>query len=516
MRPHLRLAIALVLGAAAPAAPACAAVVVPSDFVDRLVAGDLVEPVNFDFLPDGRLLIVERATARIRLVVPGAIAQPGPVGTIPDVEAGFGDQGLLGIAVDPRWPASPYVYVHHTCASGPTIRIERWTLSGDLAHAAGGALTLDPQSRRDVLADLPSTLVEHNGGTLVFGPDSLLYAALGDDDVRCAAQDVHDYRGKILRLDVRGIPEGPGPAPPLPSLVPADSLVGPDPVADLVWHLGLRNPWSFDFDPVSGAMAIADVGNSGWEEIDIVPSGRRNFGWPMFEGPAEYDANCAPGAMADVTSPDYAYPHAGGGALSAVILGGVCRPASAGPPGAFPAAYWSDVFFLDLYTGRLRRLKNVSGGWTIAAPVAGQPSADDWGTGFQYVPRMRFGADGALWYVGGSTLHRIAARDALVGVPPVTRPGPGALARSAAPNPASGAVAFTLTLPRPGAARLDVFDADGRLVRRLADAPEEAGTVRRTWDGRGEHGERVRPGVYFARLAVSGQATAQRLVVLAP
>ena len=492
----------------------------PADFLDELVAGNLAEPVNFDFLPDGRILLVERATARIRLVVPGAAVQPAPVGTIPDVESGVGDQGLLGIAIDPRWPDHPYVYVHSTCAATPNIKVVRYALAGDLSFQAEGGLTLDAPSRREVLSDLPSDNAIHNGGTLVFGPDDLLYVSLGDDNIRCSAQDRHQMRGKILRLDVRGIPDGPGPVWPYSLLVPPGNPYRNDldPRTGLVWHRGLRNPWSFDFDPRNQRMAIADVGNRAWEEVDVVQAGGGNFGWPIFEGPEVYDPDCTEDDLSGLIQPAYSYAHASPTSGGAIILGGICYPA-ADVAESFPADYWGDVFYFDLYDGRLKRLKETTGTWAIAPPVPGQPAADDWGLGFEFANRMRFGGDGGLWYLRGSELRRISYHGTPVGVPPPANGDNSGLRLAAFPSPARGAVTVEYSRPGPGPGdvELDVFDAHGRRIRRLDVDPAEApGPIRRTWDGRGDGGERVRPGVYFVRLLAGGERVTRRVVVLGP
>jgi len=131
--------ILLVVTAAQPVG----AVELPTDFVDELVGYGLIQPVNFDFLPDGRILLVERTTAHIRLVLPGVGTLSDPVGTVPDVGVANGEQGLLGIAVDPRWPVAPYLYVQHTSASTQNIKVVRFEATGDLDFTGDGALSLD-------------------------------------------------------------------------------------------------------------------------------------------------------------------------------------------------------------------------------------------------------------------------------------------------------------------------------------------------------------------------------------
>ena len=474
---------------------------VPTDFTDEGIASDLDRPVNFDFLPDGRVLVVEQMAARIRLVHPDVPGPADTVGTVTDVRTTMVDEGLLGIAVDPRWPAFPYVYVHYTSSLSPNIKITRFTLTGDLDGTGDGRLTLDPASRRDVLADLPDDVWLHNGGTIVFGPDHRLYVALGDDGVECSAQDIHQLRGKILRLDTTPIEDGGGPAPPYSLLaVPGNPYYGDqDPRARLVWHFGLRNPWTFDFDPNDGTMAIADVGEFTWEEIDVTTESNRNFGWPLFEGPAIYYTGCSNPPLATLTPPSFAYTRDSTGAGLTVILGGICYD----PPGAataFPPEYARQVFYFDFQEGRVRRLDCTDGTCTPSAPVDGQPAPDAWATGLEYAARMRFGPDGRLWYVQGTELRRIA-HVGLIGVPGDPFADGGGPALRGSPSPTSGPIAFDYRAAPGASPRIRLYSLAGRLVRTLAPGDATApGGGRVVWDGADERGQAVSPGIYFARL----------------
>ena len=156
---------------------------VPDDFVDLPVVGGLSEPTNLCFLPDGRLLVVEQRTAMVRLVVQGAFGATDPILTVPNVNSVGGEQGLLGVAVDPGWPAKPYVYVYYDYELTPNTRLSRFTASGDLAGTGSGSFTLDPASRYDVLTIIPDDDWIHNGGSVRFGIDGMLYLASGDDGV---------------------------------------------------------------------------------------------------------------------------------------------------------------------------------------------------------------------------------------------------------------------------------------------------------------------------------------------
>jgi glucose/arabinose dehydrogenase len=335
MVPAARVALAacVYLALAVPRA-ASAQAVLPTGFADQLVVGGLSFPTGIAFLPDGRLLFVEQNSARIRLLVNDALAATDPVATVPNVRIG-GERGLLGIAVDPGFPARPYVYVHCNDASALVVRISRFTVGGDLTFTGNGSLTINTATRYDLIASVPDLNSNHNGGTLRFGPDGMLYASFGEDDAGCAAQDTSGLRGVILRLDVSRLPAGGGgPAPRALITPPGNPFANGGLNARLIWAFGLRNPFRFHIDPLNGALFIADVGESQWEEIDRAPAGGLDFGWVRFEGPELHDATCALALPA--TPPIHYYDRSGTTAAS--ISAGLYRP-PAGAARPFPGEY---------------------------------------------------------------------------------------------------------------------------------------------------------------------------------
>lgn len=390
--------ILIALAALAPHA-AHAQATVPTGFADQLVASGFSYPVGMALLPDGRVLVIEQR-GRVRLIVGGHIATTDPVGTVPSVNNLGGERGLLGIAVDPAWPARPYLYTHSTNTGSPArIHVSRFTVSGDLSGTGDGNLTFDPASRYELLTQIPDDATNHNGGTLRFGTDAMLYVSLGEDAQPCAAQDTSSLRGVILRLDVTRLPAGAG-GPPDPSLI---TPVGNPFVASggrnarLIWAYGLRNPFRFHVDPSNGALFIGDVGQDTWEEVSVATQGGMNFGWPIREGNAAYSSACPP--VGSLTSPIFVFGHNEG--ASVMSAGVYRRPASA--VNGFPPSYEGDYFFSDYTTGYLWRLKRGTGGWAVAASVPGQPSSQHWGTGFDTVPDYLQGPDGGLWYCSQSS-----------------------------------------------------------------------------------------------------------------
>lgn len=500
------------------------AATVPTGFTDESAvtvgAGAALDrPIGMTFLPDGRVLVVEQKSAKLRLFVQGALSATDPVATLPGVRTSGNEQGLLGIAVDPGWPARPYLYVHCDDASGAWIRVSRYTAAGDLAFATDGHLSVDPATRYDLLNRLPDNASNHNGGTVRFGPDGMLYVSLGEDANRCAAQDSSFLGGKILRLDVSRLPAGAGGPPPFALLIPPGNPWGaaPDSAARLVWAQGLRNPFRFGVDPLDGALYVGDVGESTWEEIDRIPNGGGNYGWPRREGPLTLSPSCANPLVTGV-APIYAYDRTGS---SASIIGGCIYRRPSGSPTRLPPEYEGDLFFSEYYTGFLRRLKGSGSSWALAAPVAGQPTASDWGQGFGQVSDWAVGPDGALWYCRQSLgfaantgdIRRIVATSGAAVPPP---PAPvGVEFAPARPTPAVGRATLHYTLSAAARVSLALFDAAGRRVR-LLEPPQQKPADRYdvAWDGTDDSGRAVGSGLYFARLEVAGRAMVRRVTLL--
>ena len=470
------------------------------------------------FLPDSRILVIEKNTARVRLVIGNAISSTDPVLLVPNVQGAGSEQGLLGIAVDPGWPARPYVYLQYTSTLDPHIRISRFTVSGDLSFTGNGALTADPASRYDVISDIVDNYVFHNGGGLRFGTDGMLYSALGEDLEACYAQLLTTLYGKILRLDVSGLPPGPGGPPPYSAITPPGNpfVAHPDIRAHLIWAYGVRNPYSFDVDPSNGDLMIADVGEVKQEELSWATGPGMNFGWPVREGyvPGPSVLSCAGLDTTGFTRPVYAYPHDDEFGSAVISMGFYRRP-----PGAatgFPAEYEGDFFFTDVGPGWIRRLKRDGASWSLAPLVPGQPSLERWG--HQPEGRITFGgvgSDGALYYVfyhPAGQIRRIVHHDPLVGVG--GGPRPGTLLEAPRPVPARGHVRLAYTLETAGEVELAVYDAAGRHVRRLADGVEPAGRREVRWDGRDDAGREVEAGLYFARLRAQGGVSTRRIPLL--
>ena len=239
------------------------------------------------------LYVVEQ-TGRIRVVRDGEVL-PKPFLDLSSQVSCCGEQGLLSVAFAPDYANSGLLYVDYTDRAGDTRVVE-------YRRAPGSAQPLaDPGSARIVLrVDQP--FPNHNGGLVVFGPDRLLYVGLGDGgsegDPERNGQDLSTLLGKILRID-------PRPSDGRPYSVPASNPFVEKPGArPEIYSYGLRNPWRFAFDPANRDLAIGDVGQNRFEEVDLVGPGEglgANFGWSALEGSEPYnDDQNAPGAIPPV------------------------------------------------------------------------------------------------------------------------------------------------------------------------------------------------------------------------
>ena len=336
-------ALLAVLAFAAAAAPASAQVELVS-FSDqsyaapRHLAGDPSDP--------SRVFVVE-AGGTIRLIEGGITRAPAFLNISADVCAPAdgcgGESGLFSIAFAPDYASSGLFYVFFTRAvpAGTHELVIREFRAADPNDADEGA-------GRDVLVIPHPVNQNHNGGQLQFGPDGHLYIATGDgggaNDPRNNAQNLSSLLGKLLRIDPAGA------APGQYSIPPDNPFAGATPGRDEIYAYGLRNPYRFSFDRITGDLAIGDVGQGAWEEIDFMPSGTAlgaNFGWDCFEGSALAtsatkpipDPQCAP-APGNHTPPvlEYARPPSG----AAVNGGYVVRDPSV--PSLFGRYVYADSF----------------------------------------------------------------------------------------------------------------------------------------------------------------------------
>jgi glucose/arabinose dehydrogenase len=239
------------------------------------VANGLVKPVYLTHAGDDRLFVVEQ-DGTIRIIQDGAILPQPFLNIDPLVGSGGSEQGLLSMTFHPKYEENGRFFIYYTDNDGGTV-VARYQVSADDPNQA------DPDSAV-VLLTLPQPYGNHNGGQLHFGPDGYLYVGLGDggsaNDPLAAGQDKSMLLGKLLRLDVDFAENG--------YAVPASNpFVNDEGARNEIWAYGLRNPWRFSFDRLTGDLYIADVGQNIWEEVNFQPAdslGGENYGWNIMEG----------------------------------------------------------------------------------------------------------------------------------------------------------------------------------------------------------------------------------------
>lgn len=257
------------------------------------------------------------------------------MGTIPDVYMGSSELGLLGFAWHPNAAENRWAFVNYTLLEGDQVRTRVARLRAD-----EGFTSFDMDALETLLT-IDQPYENHNGGHLVFGPDGYLYIGVGDGgsagDPQGNAQNRDVLLGKLLRIDVDG---------GAPYAIPADNPFAEGGGAPEVYAWGLRNPWRFFFDPESGALWLGDVGQGGWEELDLVELGG-NYGWNHMEG-----AHCYRPAQdcetAGMILPVAEYGREGANKASIVggpVYRGMAIPGLIGAP-----------LFADVYSGTLSAL----------------------------------------------------------------------------------------------------------------------------------------------------------------
>jgi glucose/arabinose dehydrogenase len=343
------------------------AATVPTGFAEAQFGSNVASPTAMAFAPDGRLFVCQQ-TGQLRVIKNGALL-PTPFVSL-SVDSS-GERGLLGIAFDPNFSSNQFVYLYYTTNVAPIHnRISRFIANGDVAVAGSETVLVD--------LDNLSSATNHNGGAIHFGPDGKLYAGVGENANSSNAQTLGNRLGKILRYNSDG--SIPTDNPFFNTATGANRAI---------WALGLRNPFTFGFQPGTGRLFINDVGQSTWEEINDGIAGS-NYGWPTCEGA------CTP-ANANFRDPLFQYGHGTSGTTGCAIVGG----AFYNPPlNQFPASFFGKYFFGDLCSGWIR----------LFDPSTGMASG--FATGISTLVDLQIGPDGCLYYLAqgnGGQVFRVAA-----------------------------------------------------------------------------------------------------------
>ena len=307
-----------------------------------LIASGLTSALYVTASPgDTNRVFVVQQSGVIRVVFRDSLLTP-PFLDLSGIISYGGERGLLSLAFHPNYASNGYFYVDYTAPDG-ALTVARYHVSANInvGDAASG----------QVLLSIPHAAnSNHNGGLVTFGPDGYLYIGTGDGggggDPDGNGQDSTVLLGKILRIDVNG-------AFPY-AIPPSNPFVGRPPAAPEVWAYGMRNPWRFSFDRVTGDFYIGDVGQVAYEEIDFAPAGDlggHNYGWNTMEGLHCY-APATGCVMTGLVLPVYEYSHASG---NCSITGGYVYRGTRNP------SLLGRYFFADYCVGRVRSLRMVAG-----------------------------------------------------------------------------------------------------------------------------------------------------------
>jgi glucose/arabinose dehydrogenase/endonuclease YncB( thermonuclease family) len=427
---------ALVLAQAPPSGT------LPGGFSQELVASGLNEPTGFTFVPDGRILVTEKA-GLVRVIKNGALLASPMIDLRGRVNDYF-DHGLLGIAVDPNFATNGFVYLTYTYENDPTqyngtktAHVSRVTATGDTASPSTelvllGTTTGSSCNNFAMGTDcLPSDGPSHSMGAVHFAPDGTLFMAVGDsasfsdvDSNALRAQNLDSLAGKILHVTATGA--GLASNPFWNGSASANR--------SKVWNYGVRNSFRFAVQPSTGLPFLGDVGWNTWEEADVGTAGA-NMGWPCYEGsfvqsgyqPFSACQTLYAAGTSAVRFPIVTYNHNG---VSSAIIAGTFYTGS-----SYPAQYQNAFFYGDYAQGFVRSLR-VDGSNNL---VAGSDQAFATGTGGPVDIEM--GPDGNLYYLAINTNQLVRIRYTNGNAPP---------SAAAAGTPTSGLTPLTVNFSSAG------------------------------------------------------------------
>ena len=388
-------------------------IALPEGFSTRVVAPDLHAPTDFDFLPDGGILVAERV-GLVRLFRDGKAAGKPVLDIRPRVSL-HGFRGLMAVAVDPEFAENRYVYVAYSSRAPGATRestrpaefvVSRFSIDADgratderrLIGTAGADVA--GCKGLPVTADCQRIEGDHVGSDIVFGDDGTLFVTTGDgggeervEQVAFGALDIDSLAGKILHVTRQGL--GLSSNPFFDGDVQANR--------SKVWGYGLRNPFRIALTPDTGIPVVGEVGWTGADSIIVVPRGA-NMGWPCWEGAAktrEYESTnqCEELYESDdeITEPAVVIEHTG---FSTSVTGGVFVSSDVYPPddGTYFYGDWAKSTLervpLDPATGE------AQGDPVVFAETAGGPVS------------LGVGPDGQLYYLALNygALYRIDYR----------------------------------------------------------------------------------------------------------
>ena len=372
MRRAVSLGLVLVMMAGAIVTLAPAPPVAAAGQIEVYKTG-LDFPIALALSSDGRIFFAEKTTGSIRIIYrANRTLLPTSFITLPNTD-GAGERGLLGLALDPGFPSTPFVYAYQTyndVTNGTTYnRIVRIRASGNVGVSYTVILRLPPLSA-----------AIHNGGVIGFGPDGKLYAVVGENGNQSRSQDPLSPMGKVLRMESNGSAPTDNPFYNNPSWY------------NLTYTYGHRNMFGLAFHPMTGRVYVTENGPNCNDEINLLPnlaSPDRNFGW----GPTASCGSLPPPADTNRDGPNPLFPIWWWGTT-------ICPTNAAIYRGPYFPTWQGDLFMGDCNTGRFHRLHLVPPNYDSVA------SDDILWTAPTSIIAVAIGPDGAFWLTTPSTIYR--------------------------------------------------------------------------------------------------------------
>ncbi len=396
------------------------------------------------------------------------------------------ERGLLGLAFHPNYATNRFFYVYYTAAGTGNCIVARFTRN------ASNPLIADSNSQLILMTIPHSQYQNHNGGMLMFGQDGYLYIGVGDGgsegDPNLNGQNTNTWLAKILRIDVNN-PQGGNNygIPPNNPFISGGGL--PE-----IYNVGMRNPWRFSQDPVTGQIYVGDVGQNTYEEIDTIKNGG-NYGWSIMEGFHCYNPSTGCN-MTGLVLPIKEYQHVSG---QCSIAGGYVYRGSRRPE------LVGRYIYGDYCTGRIWKLR-LQGGVLVEDSVLLNTSP------FGSNALSSFGVDQnnelyACKLTSPGAIYRFTS--SVTGIEQTGIEAEGYRLEQNYPNPFNPATSISFTIAKANFVTLKVYDVLGKEEQTLVNGNKIAGEYKVTWDA-----SNFPSGVYFYKLTVNNQSIEKKMVLI--
>ncbi len=445
---------------------------------------NFVRPVDMQTPRDGsgRIFVVEqRGRIWILQKVNGNFTRTLFMNIENRVDDSGDEMGLLGLAFHPQFSTNKYFFVNYTAGSPRRTVVSRFRVSANDSSLA------DTTSENIVL-QINQPYSNHNGGCIIFGPDSYLYIGMGDGgsggDPQGNGQNRQSLLGKMLRINVDSATS------PLQYSIPADNpYVGnAQGWREEIWTYGMRNPWRFSFDSETGILYCADVGQNAREEIDIIEKGK-NYGWNTMEGIACY----SPSSGCDTTGltfPIKDYTHSVGNS----VTGGYVYRGQSVP--SLKGLY----IYGDYVSGRIWALRYNGTAVTKDTMLLDSPySISSFGVDEENELYVLTFSSGRIY----KFQPEVSVRDESGKIPETF------LLQQNYPNPFNPTTEILFTMHEARFATLKVYDIAGKLVATLVNEKKEAGTYSVPFDA-----QKLSSGEYFYELKAGDVAERRKMTVV--